>query len=77
MNTYIYPIRILEIPKIRDLFGSDPLEIVAVQVEEQNGLNGKPFKPLTMVAETRDGRRLERRLEQNIIDILNQEIRNL
>lgn len=77
MNTYLFPIQVLEIPEIRDLFRDDVREIVRVQVEEQNGLNGKPFITPTIIAETKDDRRLERILEPNVLEILNRVIRTL
>ena len=77
MNTHIFPIQVLQIPEIRDLFRDDVREIVRIQVEEQNSLNAKPFIPPTIVAETRDDRRLERILEPNVLEILNRAIRTL
>jgi hypothetical protein len=75
--THIFPITILEIPAIRDVFGDDASEIKWLQIEEHNELNGTPFQPPIFIGFTEDGRRIERTLEQNVLDAIIEWRRNL
>lgn len=77
MNTHVLPTTILEIPAIRDVFGDDASEIKWLYIEERNGLNGEPFQPPIFVGETEDGRRIERTLEENVLDVIIEWRRNL